>query len=198
MSPCSLESLTPFWWRMIEIKFKGRGGQGNVVASEILGRAFFLEGKYPQCFSIFGGERRGAPVVGFLRVDDKPILLKCQIRHPDHLIIFDLSLTDEKEIFQELKPNGLILINSNKEIDFFKNLRRFKIALTDAGPIARNVGLGGTFNMAMLGAYIRLTNLVKLETLIEAVRRMVPAKIEQNIEAVKEAYEQAKVFEIEM
>jgi 2-oxoacid:acceptor oxidoreductase gamma subunit (pyruvate/2-ketoisovalerate family) len=182
---------------MIEIKFKGRGGQGNVVASEILGRAFFLEGKYPQCFSIFGGERRGAHVVGFLRVDDKPILLKCQIKHPDHLIIFDLSLTDEKEIFQELKPNGLILINSNKEIDLFNNLRGFKIGLLDAGLIARNMGLGGTFNTAMLGAYIRLTHLVKMETLIEAVRRMVPGKIELNIKAVKEAYEQAKVFEVE-
>jgi 2-oxoisovalerate/pyruvate ferredoxin oxidoreductase gamma subunit len=183
---------------MIEIKFKGRGGQGAVVASEILGRAFFLEGKYPQCFSLFGGERRGAPVTGFLRVDEEPILLKCQIKRPDQMIIFDLSLTDEKEILQELKPNGLILINSNKEIDFFKNLRRFKIGLIDAGPIARNVGLGGTFNTAMLGAYIRLTHLVKTETLIEAVRRMVPAKIELNIEAVKEAYEQAKVFEIEL
>ncbi len=53
---------------MIEIKFKGRGGQGAVVASEILGRALFVEGKFPQCFSLFGGERRGAPVTGFLRV----------------------------------------------------------------------------------------------------------------------------------
>ncbi|OGP92025.1 MAG: hypothetical protein A2156_13545 [Deltaproteobacteria bacterium RBG_16_48_10] len=111
------------------------------------------------------------------------------------MIIFDLSLTDEKEIFQELKPNGLILINSNKEIDFFKNMRRYKVGLIDALLIARNVGLGGTFNMAMLGAYTRLTHLVKMETLIEVVRRMVPAKIEQNIEAAKEAYEQAKVFE---
>ena len=182
---------------MIEIKFKGRGGQGAVIASEILGRTFFLEGKYPQCFSLFGGERRGAPVVGFLRVDDQPILLKCQIKHPDHMIIFDLSLTEEKEIFQELKPNGLILINSNKEIDFFKNLRRFNIGLVDAGSIARNVGLGGTFNMAMLGAYIRLTHLVKMETLIEAVKKMVPAKIELNIKVVQEAYDQAKVFEVE-
>ena len=182
---------------MIEIKFKGRGGQGAVVASEILARAFFLEGKFPQCFSLFGGERRGAPVVGFLRVDDEPILLKCQIKHPNHMIIFDLSLTDEEEIFQELKPNGLILINSNKEIEYFKNLRRFKIGLIDAGPIARNVGLGGTFNMAMLGAYNRLAHRVKMETLLEVVRKMVPAKIEQNIEAVKKAYEQAKVFEIE-
>jgi 2-oxoacid:acceptor oxidoreductase gamma subunit (pyruvate/2-ketoisovalerate family) len=182
---------------MIEIKFKGRGGQGAVVASEILGRAFFLEGKYPQCFSIFGGERRGAPVVGFLRVNDQPILLKCQIRHPDHMIIFDLSLTDEKEIFQELKPKGLILINSNKGIDFFKNLRRYRIGLIDAGSLARNMGLGGTFNMAMLGAYIRLTDLVKMETLIEAVKRMVPAKVELNIEVVNQAYKQTNVYEIE-
>ncbi|MDI7260952.1 MAG: 2-oxoacid:acceptor oxidoreductase family protein [Thermodesulfobacteriota bacterium] len=182
---------------MIEIKFKGRGGQGVVVASEILGTAFFSEGKYPQCFSVFGGERRGAPVVGFLRVDDEPILLKCQIKHPDQMILFDLSLTDEKEIFQELKPNGLILINSNKEIDSFKNLRRFKIGLIDAGEIARHVGLGGTFNMAVLGAYLRLTHLVKMETLIETVRRLVPAKIELNIKAAQEAYEQTKVFERE-
>jgi 2-oxoacid:acceptor oxidoreductase gamma subunit (pyruvate/2-ketoisovalerate family) len=182
---------------MIEIKFKGRGGQGAVVASEILGRAFFLEGKYPQCFSLFGGERRGAPVVAFLRVDDQPILLKCQIKRPDHIIIFDLSLTDDQEIFQELKPNGMILINSNKGIDFFKNLRKFRVGLIDAGPIARNVGLGGTFNMALLGAYLRLTHLIKMETLIEAVRRMVPAKIELNIEAVQQAYEQTKAYEIE-
>jgi len=180
---------------MIEIKFKGRGGQGAVVASEILGKALFLEGKFPQCFSLFGGERRGAPVIGFLRVDEEPILLKCQIKHPDHMIIFDLSLTDEKEIFQELKPNGLIMINTNKGIDFFKNLRRYKIGLIDAGPIARNVGLGGTFNMAMLGAYNRLTHLVKMETLLDVVRKMVPAKIEQNIEAVNEAYKRAQVFE---
>jgi 2-oxoisovalerate/pyruvate ferredoxin oxidoreductase gamma subunit len=180
---------------MIEIKFRGRGGQGAVVASEILGRAFFLEGKYPQCFSLFGGERRGAPVVGFLRVDEQPILLKCQIYHPDQVIIFDFSLVDEREIVQELKPSGVILLNTNKEIDFFKELRKFKMGLIDASSIARSMGVGDTFNTAILGAYIRLTNLVKMETLIEAVKAMVPAKVEANIQAVKEAYNQVKVFE---
>ena len=182
---------------MIEIKFKGRGGQGAVMASEILGRAFFLEGKYPQCFSLFGGERRGAPVVGFLRVDDEPILLKCQIKHPDQMIIFDLSLLDEMEILQELKPSGVILVNSNKEIDFFNNLRRFKIGLINAGPIARTAGLGDTFNTAMLGAYVHLTGLIQMKPLMEAVRIMVPSKIEANLQAVKEAYGQVKIFEVE-
>ena len=97
---------------MIEVKFRGRGGQGAVIASEILGKSFFLEGKYPQAFPFFGGERRGAPVFGFLRVDDKPILLKCQIKHPDHEAIFDMTLADEREILGELKPGGVILINT--------------------------------------------------------------------------------------
>jgi len=182
---------------MIEIKFKGRGGQGAVVASEILGRAFFLEGKYPQCFSLFGGERRGAPVVGFLRVDEQPILLKCQIYHPDQMIIFDFSLIDETEILQELKPNGLILMNSHQGIDFFKSLRRFRIGLIDAGPIARSLGLGATFNTAMLGAYVRLTNLITMKTLTETVKTMAPAKKEENVQAVKEAYDVVKIYEAE-
>ncbi len=182
---------------MIEIKFRGRGGQGAVIASEILGRAFFLEGKYPQCFSVFGGERRGAPVFSFLRVDDEPILLKCQIKHPDQVIIFDLSLVDEREIIQEVKPGGTILINTNWEIDSFKTLRTFKIGLINASPIARSAGLGDTFNTAMLGAYVRFTGLVKVETLIEAIKTMVPSKVEANIEATHEAYQQTKVYEAE-
>jgi 2-oxoacid:acceptor oxidoreductase gamma subunit (pyruvate/2-ketoisovalerate family) len=182
---------------MIEIKFRGRGGQGAVIASEILGRAFFLEGRYPQCFSIFGGERRGAPVFGFLRVDEEPILLKCQIYHPDQMIIFDFSLIDEMEISQELKPGGTILVNTNRGIDSFKQLRKFKMGLIAAGPIARNVGLGDNFNTAMLGAYVRLTDLIRMETLVEAVRTMVPAKIEANIQAVREAFGQVKVYEVE-
>jgi Pyruvate/2-oxoacid:ferredoxin oxidoreductase gamma subunit len=106
-------------------------------------------------------------------------------------------LVDEREIVQELKPSGVILLNTNKEIDFFKELRKFKMGLIDASSIARSMGVGDTFNTAILGAYIRLTNLVKMETLIEAVKAMVPAKVEANIQAVKEAYKQVKIYEAE-
>ena len=69
-----------------------------VVGSEILGRACFAEGNYPQCYSLFGGERRGAPVAAFVRVSDKKIHLKCDIERPDHLILFDPALFYEKQI----------------------------------------------------------------------------------------------------
>ena len=182
---------------MIEVKFQGRGGQGAVTASEILGRSFFIEGKYPQAFSLFGGERRGAPVFGFLRVDEQPILLKCQIQHPDHVVVFDLSLMDEKEILREIKPGGSILINTKYGIDQFPALRAFKVGLINASGIAKDAGLGDNFNTAMLGAYIRLTGMVPLETQISAVRKMVPSKAEWNIQAVERAYETIGIYQPE-
>jgi 2-oxoisovalerate/pyruvate ferredoxin oxidoreductase gamma subunit len=180
---------------MIEVKFQGRGGQGAVTASEILGRSFFLEGKYPQAFSLFGGERRGAPVFGFLRVDEQPILLKCQIRHPDHVVVFDLSLADEQEILREIKPGGSLLINTKSGVDQFPRLRACTIGLIDANGIAKSEGLGDNFNTAILGAYVRLTGLVRLETLVSAVRTMVPSKVESNIQAVRRAYSTAEIHQ---
>lgn len=180
---------------MIEIKFKGRGGQGVVVASEILGRALFAEGKYPQCFSLFGSERRGAPVFGFLRVDENPILLKCQIRRPDHLVVFDQSLLDELEVLQELKPGGTLLINTEREIDAFQGLRQYRMGLIDVGSIARKAGIGGVLNTTILGAYASLTHLVQKETLIEVIRQTIATKTESNLEAFNEAYHKVKIYE---
>ena len=179
---------------MLEIKFRGRGGQGAVVASEILGKCFFLEGKYPQAFSLFGGERRGAPVFGFLRVDDKPILLKCQIKNPDHIIVFDLSLADENEILGEIKPGGAFLINTTNGLEHFHHLRKFQVGLIDANGIAGSAGLGHTFNTAVLGAYVRMAGLVKIDTLVSVIGTMIPSKVETNIHAARLAYDQVKVY----
>ena len=54
---------------MKEIRFHGRGGQGAVIASNILANAAFLEGSDVQAFPYFGVERRGAPVTAFTRMD---------------------------------------------------------------------------------------------------------------------------------
>ncbi|MGD1040358.1 MAG: 2-oxoacid:acceptor oxidoreductase family protein, partial [Dehalococcoidales bacterium] len=54
---------------MKEIVFYARGGQGAVTAAAVLVAALAQEGKYAQAFPFFGGERRGAPVKAFLRID---------------------------------------------------------------------------------------------------------------------------------
>jgi 2-oxoacid:acceptor oxidoreductase gamma subunit (pyruvate/2-ketoisovalerate family) len=178
---------------VIEIKFCGRGGQGAVIASQILAKVFFLMGHYPQCFSVFGGERRGAPVASFLRVDDKKIFLKCEILQPDQIIFLAPDLVDENEILSVLKPGGLILINNSLTANDFSSLRKFKLALIDTLSVTEEVGMGSTINTAILGAYARASNAIPMDFLEKAIRETVPAKIDANIEAAKRAYEVTKL-----
>jgi len=174
---------------MKEIKFHGRGGQGVVMASQMLGLAFFKAGMYPQCYSLFGGERRGAPVVSFLRVDQEKILLKCEIKNPNELLIFDSSLIDPDEIRRQVVPGTRILVNTANASEVAGRLPDFTLGLVDASPVAEILRLGRVINTTILGAYSRLFESLPLDKVIEAVTEMVPGKKEENARAVKEGYD---------
>lgn len=175
---------------MDEIKLYGRGGQGVVMAAQMLGFAFFKAGYYPQCFSVFGGERRGAPVLSFLRVDRQKILLKCGIKRPNEMIYLDDSLIDAQEIKSLLKLGGKILINSPLPLSAFKELDTFTVGRLDARAVSEQVGLGRTINTAILGAYGRLSGKPSLEVLLAAIEEIVPAQRKANLEAARQAFEQ--------
>ena len=177
---------------MDEIKFYGRGGQGVVMASQMLGFAFFKADLYPQCFSVFGGERRGAPVVSFLRVDKEKILLKCGIKHPNEMVYLDDTLIDPQEVNALLTAGGKILINTNRPPSAFKFLQPFTLGLVDALRIAEELGLGRTINTAILGAYCRIAGKPSLEILLASIQEIVPAKKEANLEAARQAYQRLK------
>lgn len=172
---------------MIEIKFQGRGGQGVVVASEILARACFEEGLYPQSFSVFGGERRGAPVAALVRVAQEKIFLKCDIDRADHLVVFDDTLFNVKEIDSQVKPKGLLLLNGarNCSADLLKT---YHVGVVDALAISKRHGLGAIVNTTILGAYVRLTRIIGLETLLKVIQDTVPAAVDKNLAAAQEAY----------
>ena len=101
---------------MFQIRFHGRGGQGVVTAAEMLSVAAFMEGRHAQAFPSFGSERMGAPVVSFCRIDDKEIRLREPILEPDALIVQDPTLFKVIDVFQGLKPNGYLLVNSNRTL----------------------------------------------------------------------------------
>jgi 2-oxoacid:acceptor oxidoreductase gamma subunit (pyruvate/2-ketoisovalerate family) len=173
---------------MIEITFHGRGGQGVVVASEILARACFEEGLYPQSFSVFGGERRGAPVAAFVRVAQEKIYLKCDIDRADHLVLFDGALINEKEIHGQLKPRGLLLLN-REAVCPAELVKTYRVGVVDALAFSKRHGLGAIVNTTVLGAYVRLTRIVGLETLLKVIRDTVPAAVDKNLAAAEEAYQ---------
>jgi 2-oxoisovalerate ferredoxin oxidoreductase gamma subunit len=165
---------------MIEIRTHGRGGQGAVIASEILADAFFREGKFVQAFPAFGVERRGAPVMSFTRVSDGEIRERCQIYEPDHLIVLDPVLIETVNITAGLKKNGWVVINSNQSMDNNTLKENFRIAVVDANTIALKYGLGSRaapiVNTAILGAFAAATKLVSLEAVLTAVEEFVPLK----------------------
>jgi 2-oxoacid:acceptor oxidoreductase gamma subunit (pyruvate/2-ketoisovalerate family) len=177
---------------MIEIRTHGRGGQGAVIASEILAEAFFREKKFVQAFPAFGVERRGAPVVSFTRVSDGEIRERCEIYEPDHLIVLDPILLDTINITIGLKEGGWIIINTNREWQDAEMLKRFRVATVDANTIALKYGLGSRsapiVNTAIVGAFAGATKLVGLEAVLQAVEEFVPVRKENNRKAAEEAY----------
>jgi 2-oxoacid:acceptor oxidoreductase gamma subunit (pyruvate/2-ketoisovalerate family) len=180
---------------MIEISFSGRGGQGVVLASQMLGLAFFKAGKYPQCYSVFGGERRGAPLASFLRVDDRKILLKCEIKNPSDFISFDDSLFDPATVCSMLKPGGSILINTRRSREAFSELSAYKLGLVDGLAVARQAGLDRFYNTAMVGAYGAFSGYLARDPILEAVRELTPADPENNVKAASLAFDQVQIIE---
>jgi len=180
---------------MIEIRIHGRGGQGAVIASEVLASAFFKEGKFVQAFPAFGVERRGAPVAAFTRVDDQPIRIRHFIYEPDHIIILDPTLIESTQVDSGLKENGWIVMNTDKPPRTFGRFSRFRVATVDANRIALEHKLGSAtapiVNTAILGAFAKITGMLSVDSLVEAMAEFVPVNKAGNAAAIKEAYEKA-------
>ncbi|MCK4857788.1 MAG: 2-oxoacid:acceptor oxidoreductase family protein [candidate division Zixibacteria bacterium] len=181
---------------MIEVMVYGRGGQGVVIASEILAAALFNEGKHVQAFPSFGAERRGAQVAAFMRSDEEKILLRCQIARPDHVIILSTSILETTDIGKIIKPGGWMVVNSAEPPDLSGQTIGFKLATVDAQEIAVKHGLGtrqaAIVNTAILGAFAKVTGAVKLESVLATIDQFVPAKSAENAEAAREAYQSAR------
>ncbi|MCX6640646.1 MAG: 2-oxoacid:acceptor oxidoreductase family protein [bacterium] len=177
---------------MIELRFHSRGGQGGVIAGKLLAVAIFKEGKFVQTFPTFGVERRGAPVMTFVRISDRPIRLRTQVYSPDHLVILDPSLIQFYDVTLGLKDGGTILVNTDKDPSELNLPDRYRIVCVNAAHIAIQHKLGSItqpiVNTAVLGALARVTGLVKIESVVAAVKEEVPFKTEANAAAAVDAY----------
>jgi pyruvate ferredoxin oxidoreductase gamma subunit len=176
---------------MYKIRIHGRGGQGARLAAKIIGMAAYLEGKNSQAFSIYGAERRGAPVAAFVRIDNKEILERGYIHDPDCVIVLDKTLLASKElgIFNGLKKGGLLIINSKFPIKGPSGVNTVNV---DATTIAMQTIGKPIFNTAMLGSLVKLSNIVKLDSIKEAVMDQIGKRkkhlVEQNLKAIQRCY----------
>ena len=182
---------------LVEIRWHGRGGQGAVTSAELLAQAAISEGKFAQAFPSFGPERRGAPVLAFVRISDKQLRIRAGITEPDMVVVLDPSLLHIVNVTSGLKDNGILVINTSKSADELRSESdlKWQLATIDATKIARELLGVPITNTTMVGALIKATDVVRLESVVEPLRHRFGRLAERNINAMKRAYEETIVKE---
>jgi pyruvate ferredoxin oxidoreductase gamma subunit len=173
---------------MLQIIIQGRGGQGAQLAGSLLARAFFAEGREVQSFATYGGARRGTPVSSFIRVDEKPIRLRCDIEQADALLCFDASLL-EGRFLATATPRTLIVVNSRRPPQHFAQaLPGYRTLPVDGLELAQRNGLGRIVNSALLGALACAVGAPALDALTATIEAEAPKLARENAAACVEGY----------
>lgn len=180
---------------MLQVRIHGRGGQGVVTAAEMLSVAAFGQGRHAQAFPSFGSERTGAPVVAFCRIHDSDIRLREPILEPDVLLVQDPTLLHQVDVFQGLRRDGYVLINSRRSFDHlgvgemtqrFRHDRLMTVPATEMAMKHLGRPLPGA---VLLGGFAALSGLITLEAVSHAIRDKFDGRVaEGNIAAASEAF----------
>ncbi len=184
--------------QLIEVRWHGRGGQGAVTSAELVAQAAISEGKFAQAFPSFGPERRGAPVLAFNRVDSKePVKVRAEVRRPDVVVVLDPGLLRIVNVTSGLKKDGTLLVNTKRSFEQLISEFNitYRLATVDAASIARELLGVNIVNTTMLGALIKVTGLIEMESVIEPIKHRFGRLAEKNIAAMKRAYEETLIKE---
>jgi pyruvate ferredoxin oxidoreductase gamma subunit len=173
---------------MLQIIIQGRGGQGAQTAGNLLAKAYFAEGRQVQAFASYGGARRGTPVSSFLRVDDRPVRLRCDIERADAILCFDASLL-QGALLAAAHSQTLIVVNSTRSVaDFREALPHHRVIPVDGLAISRREGLGRIVNSALLGALARAVGDPPLSVLERLLLEESPKLRAENVAACTAGY----------
>jgi pyruvate ferredoxin oxidoreductase gamma subunit len=127
-------------------------------------------------------------VSAFVRISDCPIKRRCQVREPLYVIIQDPSLLHVANIGEGVRPEGGILINSSKDIASSRFPGVAHVTTIPATAVAMHVLDEPIANIALLAAFLSLTELIPL-TALQAVmmHRFEGEALDRNLELIREA-----------
>ena len=174
---------------MVEIRWHGRGGQGAFTAAKILGAAAVNEDKFALSFPSFGPERRGAPVLAFTKIDDKPIQNRSEVKKCDYIVFLDETLFSADYI-KDLKENGKIIVASGNGSAYSQYSQ---VIVADALTMAEEILHMPITNTAMLGALIGASGILELNSIYSAAEQYLNKRIiQKNVEIIQKSYSAVK------
>jgi 2-oxoglutarate ferredoxin oxidoreductase subunit gamma len=165
-----------------EIRIGGSGGQGVVLAAQILGKAAVLDGKNALQTQAYGAEARGSLSKSEVIISDGKIGFPA-VRKPDILVAMSQEALDK--LLKDLKPDGTLIVDSTNITTIPEtNAKVYKIPMTETAK--KTFGDTIYANMIMLGVFVKITNLVTVQSMENTIRENVSAKtVETNINAFR-------------
>lgn len=163
----------------------GFGGQGVMSMGQLLAYAGMIEDKYVSWLPSYGPEMRGGTANCGVTVSDEEIGSPIITNDADIAIVMNLPSLIKFE--KDVKPGGKIFINSSL---IEKKVERTDIEVyyIDANKLAADIGNIKAANLVMLGAVLKSTPIVDIESILEAFKKVFgPSKekfIPQNREAL--------------
>ena len=188
--------------KIMEIRWHGRGGQGDKTAALLLADAAFNTGKYVQGFPEYGPERMGAPITAYNRISSERSTVHSNIYNPDYVVVVDETLISSVDVTAGLKETGAIIINSEKTpAKLRSHLKGYKgrVYSIDAGKISVEE-LGKNFpNTPMLAAIVKVSGVVEPDEFVKDMEDSFkhkfaskPQVIEGNMRALKRSMEEVQ------
>jgi 2-oxoglutarate ferredoxin oxidoreductase subunit gamma len=168
-----------------EVRVTGYGGQGVVLISTVIGRAWAVHaGKHASMVQSFGPEARGSSCSATLVMSDREVLYP-YVRRPDVLVA--MSAEGYHLYRDELKDDGTIVYESSLVQPAPKpGQKAWGIPSTR---IAESLGRVLVQNVVMLGFFSAITKLVPVEAMREALRLSVPSGTEDlNLKAFERGW----------
>jgi 2-oxoglutarate ferredoxin oxidoreductase subunit gamma len=172
-----------------EIIIAGFGGQGVLSMGKILAYSGIMQDQEVSWFPSYGPEMRGGTANVTVILSDKRISSPV-LRVYDTAILLNQQSVDKFE--NSVKPGGLLLYDGNG-ITKHPSRSDIEIWRVDAAEEAARMGFTKVFNMVVLGAYLKIKPVVKLENVMEGLKKSLPARyhflLADNEKAILRGYE---------
>lgn len=188
--------------KMVEIRWHGRGGQGAKTACLLLADVAFSSGKHVQGFPEYGPERMGAPITAYNRISDDRCTIHSNIYEPDYVVVVDETLLTAVDVTSGLKPEGAVIINSDKSPEELKPLLAGytgKVATIDAGKISEEFLGKNIPNTPMLAAVVKVSGVIGEEQFLADMEQSFrhkfadkPQVVDGNLKALKKSMEEVR------
>jgi 2-oxoglutarate ferredoxin oxidoreductase subunit gamma len=158
------------------VRLSGFGGQGIVLAGNILGMAAAIyDGKHATFTQSYGPEARGGSCAAEVVIDSQPVHYP-HIVDPQVLVV--MSQGAYNRYLPEFRQDGLLIVDTDlAELDEQAAGRR--VLSIPATRIAEQVGRRVVANIVMLGFLTAVTDLVSVDGMREAALASVPRGTEE-------------------